>query len=77
MVLDPYDLALSKLTRNLEVDLEDVKHLVQSGRLDLTLLEARYKEELRPYVTGPPERHDLTLQLWLSAFREERESPSR
>jgi hypothetical protein len=31
MVLDPYDLALSKLTRNLEVDLEDVKHLVQSA----------------------------------------------
>lgn len=71
-VLDPYDLVLSKLTRNAEVDIEDVKHLVRSQNLQLPLLEARYKEELRPYVTGPVGRHDLTMQLWLAAFREER-----
>jgi hypothetical protein len=77
MVLDPYDLTLSKLTRNLEVDLEDVKHLVQSGELDLDVLETRYREEVRPYVTGPVARHDLTLRLWLSAFREERVRKTR
>jgi hypothetical protein len=71
-VLDPYDLALTKLTRNLDVDVEDVKHLVRSKHLDLGLLEARYRDELRPYVSGPVERHDLTLRLWLAAFREER-----
>lgn len=73
-VLDPYDLVLSKLTRNVEVDFEDAKHLVRSQNLDLALLEARYKDELRPYVTGPLERHDLTMQLWLAAFREERDA---
>jgi hypothetical protein len=29
-VPDPYDLALSKLSRNLELDLEDVKHLAKA-----------------------------------------------
>jgi hypothetical protein len=73
-VLDPYDLVLSKLTRNVEVDFEDAKHLVRSQNLDLALLEARYKDELRPYVAGPLERHDLTMQLWLAALREERDT---
>jgi hypothetical protein len=71
-VLDPYDLALSKLTRNLEVDLEDVKYLARSSNLDLRLLEGRYEDELRPYVSGPVERHDQTLRLWLEVIREER-----
>ncbi len=73
-VLDPYDLALSKLTRNIEVDLEDVKHLARSQYLDLDLLEARYHHELRNYVSGPVERHDQTLRLWVEAIREEREA---
>jgi hypothetical protein len=64
--------ALSKITRNLDVDFEDVKHLARSRRLDLDLLKARYTEELRPYAIGPPGRHDLTLKLWLDAIREER-----
>ena len=74
LVLDPYDLVLSKLTRNLEVDFEDAQHLVQSKKLDLGLLEARYRDEIRPYVTGPVERHDLTTRLWLAAFREQRKA---
>ena len=71
-VLDPYDLALSKLTRNFEVDVEDVKHLARSKNLDLGLLESRYIDELRPYVTGSVTLHDQTLQLWIEAIREER-----
>jgi hypothetical protein len=71
-VLDPYDLALSKLQRNLEVDFEDVKHLARSCMLDLKELESRYREELRSYLTGPLERHDQTLRSWLDAIREER-----
>ena len=72
LVLDPYDLALSKLSRNLEVDFEDVKHLAKACELDLDLLKSRYLEELRPYLTGPIERHDQTLSLWIEAIREER-----
>ena len=71
-VLDPYDLALSKLTRSLDVDVEDVLHLARSSDLDPGLLEARYRDELRPYVSGPVERHDLTLRLWLEAMAENR-----
>lgn len=72
LVPDPHDLALSKLTRNLDVDFEDVKHLARSTRLDLGILEARYAAELRPYVSGPPQRHDQTLRLWIAALRDER-----
>lgn len=71
-VLDPYDLALSKLTRSLDVDTEDVKHLARSNALDLALLDARYREELRPYVSGSIALHDQTLRPWIEAIREER-----
>jgi hypothetical protein len=59
----------------LEVDVEDVKHLARSKNLDLDLLKARYKAELRPIVVGPPERHDQTLRLWIEAINEERGAP--
>jgi hypothetical protein len=71
-VLDPYDLALSKLSRNLELDFEDVRHLAHARSLDLEVLEARYHKELRPYVLGPVERHDQTMRLWIEALREVR-----
>jgi hypothetical protein len=61
--LDPYDLALSKLERNSSRDREDVKFLVRAVPLDLTVLENRYRSELRPYLVNA-ERHDLTLRLW-------------
>lgn len=70
LVPDPHDLALSKLSRNLELDLEDVKHLATTPGFDLDLLESRYNQELRPYLIGPVEKHDLTLELWLDALRE-------
>jgi hypothetical protein len=71
-VPDPYDLALSKLSRNLELDLEDVKHLARARDLDVGALEARYRQELRPYLVGPVERHDLTIKVWIDAIREDR-----
>jgi hypothetical protein len=76
-VLDPYDLALSKLTRNSDVDVEDVLHLARSQSLDLRVLETRYQDELRPIVHGRPEQHDITLRLWLDAIQEERDSHER
>ncbi len=66
-VLDPYDLALSKLSRNIERDREDVKHIVRTQKLVPTILRERYKE-LRVNLIGPPETHDATLEFWIDAF---------
>jgi Nucleotidyltransferase of unknown function (DUF6036) len=66
-VLDPYDLVLSKLSRNIERDRDDVKHLAKTQKLDPTVLRERYKE-LRVNLIGPPEKHDATLEFWLEAY---------
>jgi len=66
-VLDPYDLVLSKLTRNSAKDREDVRFLARSLALDSTVLRERYQKELRPYLANE-DRHDLTLKLWLEDY---------
>jgi len=68
--LDPYDIALSKLERNIQRDRDDVKYLARAVPFDLNVLRERYERELRPYL-GNPEREDLTLRLWLEALEEE------
>lgn len=68
--LDPYDIALSKLERNIQRDRDDVKYLARTVPFDLNMLRERYERELRPYL-GNPEREDLTLRLWLEALEEE------
>lgn len=67
--LEPHDLALSKLTRNHPVDVEDVRFLIARGSLRAGLLRDRYLKELRPYLANV-ERHDLTLELWLDLFED-------
>jgi hypothetical protein len=74
LVLDPYDLALSKLERNAEIDVEDVKHLARAANFDLDVLAERYRRELRSFLTGPEAKHHLTLELWIEAIKEERAS---
>ena len=69
--LDPYDLALSKLERNIERDIEDVKYLAKAVPFDLEVLKTRYEKELR-WQLGNPRREDLTLRLWIDAIQEER-----
>jgi len=69
--LDPYDLALSKLERNIQRDRDDVKHLAKIVPLDLGVLKERYQKKLR-WQLGNPEREDLTLRLWIEAIEEER-----
>ncbi|MCU1300298.1 MAG: hypothetical protein JWQ87_582 [Candidatus Sulfotelmatobacter sp.] len=69
--LDPYDLALSKLERNIQRDRDDVKHLAKIVPLDLGVLHERYQKELR-WQLGNPEREDITLRLWMEAIEEER-----
>jgi hypothetical protein len=73
MALDPYDLALTKLERNIERDRSDVQHLARTVPFDLALLRERYVTEQRPSL-GNPKREDLTLQLWIDAIEEERGS---
>jgi Nucleotidyltransferase of unknown function (DUF6036) len=73
LAADPYDLALSKLERNSDQDIEDVKHLARTVPLDLEVLRRRYETEQRSFVLKP-EREDLTLDLWIEAITEERES---
>ena len=69
--LDPYDLALAKLERNLQRDRDDVLYLARAAPLDLDLLRRRYSVELRPYL-GRPEREDRTLNLWIEMIEESR-----
>lgn len=71
LALDPYDLALSKLERNIQRDRDDVLHLARTVPLDLKVLKDRYQKELR-WQLGNPAREDLTLQLWIDAIEEER-----
>lgn len=71
MALDPYDLALTKLERNIERDRNDVRYLARTVPFDLNLFRERYQTELRPYL-GNPKREDLTLTLWMEAIAEDR-----
>lgn len=71
--LDPYDVVLAKLERNLQRDRDDFAYLAQTVPLDLSILRNRYNEEMRVYL-GRPEREDLTLQLWIDIVEERRKS---
>ena len=73
LAFDPYDVALSKLERNIQRDRDDVKHLARTIPFDLDVLKDRYEKELRPLI-GNPVREDLTLRLWLEAIQEERKN---
>lgn len=69
--LDPYDIALSKLERNGDIDRQDVLYLAGVIPFDLEILKQRYNDELRVYL-GNPEREDLTLKLWIEMIEETR-----
>ena len=71
LVLDPYDLALSKLSRNIQRDRDDVRYLIKSVPLDRHILKARYEEELRPVYVGNIDEVELSIKLWLEAFYEQ------
>jgi hypothetical protein len=71
--LDPYDIALAKIERNIDRDREDVRYLAKTVPFDLNILEGIYLKELRP-VLGIPEREDLTLRLWIEMIKEDRKT---
>ncbi len=70
LAFDPYDLALTKLERNIQRDRDDVKYLARCIPFDVEVLKDRYRDELRPLL-GNPEREDLTLRLWLDSIQED------
>jgi hypothetical protein len=70
--LNPYDLALSKLERNSQLDRDDVKYLFRTAKLETDVLDRRYREEQRPYLSNAA-RHDLTLKLWREMLREQKQ----
>jgi hypothetical protein len=71
VALDPYDIGLSKLERNIQRDRDDIRHLARVIPFDLAALRERFQKELR-WQLGNPTREDLTLQLWIEAIQEGR-----
>lgn len=74
-VMDPYDIALCKLKRDIDRDFQDMLFLARSTPFDLDVFEKRYREELRPYLFGSVRDADLTFERWLEAIREDRKTP--
>ena len=72
--LEAHDLALTKLERNFERDREDVQRLAQAGHLDPEVLTARYRQELRPYLSRET-WHDQTLQMWIESSWPDTQKP--
>ena len=64
--LEAHDLALSKLERSQDRDLNDVQHLAAQGHINAKTLIERYHEEHRLYLLGDLHRYDRTLNLWLN-----------
>ena len=75
-VMDPYDIPLCKLKRDIDRDFQDMLFLARSTPFDLAVFEQRYREELRLYLFGSVSEADLTFERWLEAIREDRERNS-
>jgi hypothetical protein len=71
-VMDPYDVALTKLKRDNDKDFQDVLQLAQKIPFHLELFEKRYREELRDNTTGRPEDNDAVFDRWKAAILEDR-----
>lgn len=69
LALDPYDLVLTKLTRNSDRDRADVEYLATAVPLDTAVLRQRYDTEMRSYVPHA-DRESLTLELWSEIIQE-------
>ena len=68
--MEPHDIILAKLGRDAPKDNHDVRYLAKVAELDTELLRSRYRSELYPYVIGPPERSDRTLEHWIQMIEE-------
>lgn len=61
--LDSYDLALSKLERNIQRDRDDVKYLARTVPFDLQVLKERYQKETALAARQPRARGPYTQTL--------------
>jgi hypothetical protein len=67
-VLEPHDLALTKLERSVERDVRDVMFLAQAGLINRETLLTRFETEMEPYLVGrTPTWHRNTLKMWIEA----------
>lgn len=74
--LDPYDLALTKLERNMPHDQEDVLQLAEAVPFDLEIFKQRYDEELKVYVEDNI-KHRSTFNFWIEMIGEIRAKTNR
>lgn len=66
--LEPHDLALTKLERSSERDIQDVMYLAQAGLIRPDILLKRFEAEMEPYVVGrTPTWHRSTLDMWIES----------
>lgn len=65
--LEPYDLLLSKVTRNSPKDQDDAKRLISKLKLDFKTFHDRWERELAPMVSNR-RTHDLAIELWKEYF---------
>jgi len=68
LALNPYDLILSKLTRNSPKDVEDVKFLARTQHLEFPVLYSIFEKEMKPWLPNLA-RHELTLRIWEEYFQ--------
>jgi len=67
-VLEPHDLALSKLERSNDRDIRDVIYLAEAGLIHRETLVSRFETEFEPNITGrTPTWNRTTLNMWLDA----------
>ena len=70
LALDPYDLILTKMDRNNDIDRFDAKFLANTLKLTARTFSERYRKEFRPAFVGNLNRLDVTFSLWLEAYFE-------
>ena len=71
MILDPYDLVLTKAQRNFPKDRDDARLLIEGRRLDGDTLRNRFEKEVKPYLAVAADKTALTVELWLNEFFED------
>jgi hypothetical protein len=76
-VLDPYDVALTKLGRNNQKDRDDLRFLARAIPFDIETLKERYLVELQWQFGdglryGPRYRADRDIGEWIEMIREDR-----
>jgi len=75
-IMDPYDIALSKIDRNVTKDRQDVSYLAKTVPLDLDILQERFWREVEPDLLNSRIKRACAdhLQQWVEMIEEERKA---